>query len=502
MLTQVGTTIPALRSWAPELQKDTVRRLGALCLLLGSLKLLSIPLYALADIIPLAPFDYALGIGFAAASFILYYLIRTERFSPSVLLDLGYGYAVVGAFALGVAVNRVPIPETPSVAWSPVAVWAFLFPVVVPARLWRVVAVALLIAAMDPLSMMVLIASGNIAPPNVTAARFVPNVSAVILAALVSRIIYRLGVQVTEARQMGSYQLETLLGRGGMGEVWRARHRLLARPAAVKLVRPEVLGGNVDRQRVVLRRFEREAQATASMRSSHTIHLYDFGNTDDGTFYYVMELLEGLDTETLVERFGPVPPERAIYFLEQICDSLGEAHEMGLIHRDIKPGNVYLCRYGREADFVKVLDFGLVTYRREDEGSDVKLTAENAVSGTPGYMAPEQFLGNCPVDARTDIYAVGCVAYWLVTGQLVFREATVMETLMYHAQASPIPPSERTERAIPSLLDETILSCLQKDPNKRPQSSDELARLLGACKPNAPWTADRAVEWWDTHVPR
>jgi serine/threonine-protein kinase len=355
---------------------------------------------------------------------------------------------------------------------------------------------------MDPLSMWVLVAVGDIAPSTVTAARFAPNLFAVILAALVSRIIYRLGVQVTEARQMGSYQLETLLGRGGMGEVWRAQHQLLARPAAVKLMRPGALGGDLDSQRVVLGRFEREAQATASMRSPHTIQLYDYGVSEDGTFYYVMELLEGLDIETLVERFGPVPPERAIYFLEQICDSLGEAHEMGLIHRDIKPGNLYACRYGRKADFVKVLDFGLVKHRREEEESDVKLTAEDTVSGTPGYMAPEQVLGNRPVDGRTDIYAVGCVAYWLVTGQLVFRGGTVMETMMQHAQAPPVPPSQRTELAIPVSLDETILSCLEKDPDKRPQNSDELVRLLGACKTQAAWTAERAVEWWDKHVPR
>jgi serine/threonine-protein kinase len=466
------------------------------------LKLISIPVYAVADIIPLAALDYALGFGFAAASFALYYLIRTERFSPSVLLDLGYGYAIVGAFALGVTVNCTQFPETSGVGWSPVAVWAFLFPIVVPARLWRVVCVALLIAAMDPLSMWVLVVTEHIDAPNVTAARFAPNLFAVILAAPVSRIIYRLGVQVTEARQMGSYQLETLLGKGGMGEVWRAQHQLLARPAAVKLMRPGALGGDLDSQRVVLGRFEREAQATASMRSPHTIQLYDFGVSEDGTFYYVMELLEGLDLETLVERFGPVPPERAIYFLEQICDSLGEAHEMDLIHRDIKPRNLYACRYGRKADFVKVLDFGLVKHGREEDGRDVKLTAEDTISGTPGYMAPEQVLGTSPVDARTDIYAVGCVAYWLVTGQLVFRGGTVMETLMQHAQAPPIPPSQRTELTIPASLEETILSCLEKNPDKRPQSADELIRRLGACKAEAPWAEARAFEWWEKHVPR
>ena len=494
--------VPALRSWAPELQKETVRRLGALCLLLGAAKLVSMPLVLLSGAYPLTALDYALGGVFVAMSFTLYYLVRTERLSPSALLHLGYGYAVVSAFVLGVVVNRMPVSETPSYAWSPVAVWALIFPVVVPARTWKVVAVALLIAAMDPLSLLLLVASGHTAlPPNLTAARFSPDVSAVILAGLVSQIIYRLGVQVTEARRMGSYQLEALLGSGGMGEVWRARHRLLARPAAVKLVRPELLGGDAESQRVGLKRFEREAQATASMRSPHTIGLYDFGIEDDGTFYYVMELLEGFDAETLVERFGPVLPERAIYFLQQICDSLGEAHEMGLIHRDIKPSNVYVCRYGRKVDFVKVLDFGLVKSRREAEAGDVRLTAESAVSGTPGYMAPEQTLGKRPLDARADIYAVGCVAYWLVTGEVVFRGATVLDTIVQHVQARPIPPSERTELEIPASLDAVILRCLEKDPDRRPQSTDELSQLLRACQTKARWTQERARDWWDTHAP-
>jgi tRNA A-37 threonylcarbamoyl transferase component Bud32 len=501
MDTSATRMIPALQSRAPDIQKETVRRLGALCLLLGVSKLISMPLMALSGAFPLAAIDYALGVVFVLMSFGLYYLVRTEKLSPSVLLDLGYAYAVVSAFVLGLVINRLPAPEVLSAAWSPVAVWAFIFVVVVPAQTWKTVVVAVLIVAMDPLSLLLLVASGQVAPPPVRAASFIPHLSAVILAALVSRIVHRLGVKVTEAREMGSYQLEKLLGRGGMGEVWRARHRLLARPAAVKLVRPEVLGGDALSQQTGLRRFEREAQATALMHSPHTIHLYDFGMADDGTFYYVMELLEGFDTETIVKRFGPLPSERAIYFLQQICDSLGEAHEMGLIHRDIKPGNVYVCRYGRNVDFIKVLDFGLVKSRGEAESRDVKLTADDAVSGTPGYMAPEQILGKLPLDARVDIYALGCLAYWLVTGELVFKGATVMETMVQHVRERPVPPSQRTELDIPASLERVILRCLEKDPDKRPQSSDELSQLLRACEVNAPWTHERARDWWDTHAP-
>jgi serine/threonine-protein kinase len=501
MDTPAGRMISGRQSLAPDIQKETVRRLGALCFLLGVVKLVSIPLMALSLAYPVTTLDYVLGVAFVVMSFSLYYLIRTEKLSPTALLDLGYAYAVVSGFVLGLVINRLPAPEPLSGAWSPVAVWALIFVVVVPTTTWKTAAVALAIVAMDPLSLVVLVAIGEVAQPDINMASFIPYVSAVVLATFVSRIVHRLGVQVTKAREMGSYKLEERLGRGGMGEVWRARHRLLARPAAVKLVRREVLGGNTLAQQTGLRRFEREAQATALLRSPHTIHLYDFGVADDGTFYYVMELLEGFDAETIVERFGPIPAERAIYFLQQICDSLGEAHEMGLIHRDIKPGNVYVCRYGREVDFIKVMDFGLVKASGDGESQDAKLTADNAVSGTPGYMAPEQLLGKGPLDARVDVYAVGCLAYWLVTGELVFSGESVMETMVHHIRENPIPPSQRTELDIPASLEDVILRCLEKDPDKRPQSSDQLAQLLRACEVETVWTHERARDWWDTHAP-
>jgi serine/threonine protein kinase len=207
------------------------------------------------------------------------------------------------------------------------------------------------------------------------------------------------------------YQLVERLGEGGMGEVWRAKHRFLARPAAIKLMRPEVLGGSsVERQSLSLL-FEREAQATASMRSPHTIELYDFGVADDGAFYYVMEFLDGFDLQALIDRFGPIPPDRAVHLLKQVCHSLAEAHAEGLIHRDVKPANVYVCRHGREVDFVKVLDFGLVKSQNDALGSDITLSRDHSVGGTPSFMPPEQVLGDRPLDGRSDIYAVGCLAY-------------------------------------------------------------------------------------------
>jgi serine/threonine-protein kinase len=236
------------------------------------------------------------------------------------------------------------------------------------------------------------------------------------------------------------------------------------------------------------------------MRSPHTIEVYDFGTAGDGTFYYVMELLEGFTMEALVERFGPLPAERVIYLMTQVCRSLGEAHEEGLIHRDIKPANVFVCRYGRQVDFVKVLDFGMVKSNRESV--ETQLTGEQAVLGTPAFMAPEQVLGNRAIDARADLYAVGCLAYWLLTGQLVFAGGTAMELMLQHAHAAPDPPSMRSELAISPALDALVLACLAKDPEARPASADQLAEALASIPGASAWTAQAARDWWDQHQPR
>ena len=214
-----------------------------------------------------------------------------------------------------------------------------------------------------------------------------------------------------------------------------------------------------------------------------------------------MELLDGFDLETLVTRFGPLPAERAVHLLKQVCHSLGEAHDAGLIHRDIKPANVYVCRFGRDVDFVKVLDFGLV--KSQDEGQTlVAVTADHVVRGTPGFMSPEQALGDRPVDARADIYAVGCLAYWMVTGELVFSGRTPIETLIHHTQTPPVPPSQRTELAIPPSLDEVILACLRKNADDRPAGADALLARLADIETDAAWTHERALQWWELRSPR
>jgi serine/threonine protein kinase len=285
------------------------------------------------------------------------------------------------------------------------------------------------------------------------------------------------------------------LGIGGMGEVWSARHHLLARPAAIKLIRPAILATHgPDEAKRLLRLFEREAQTTARLMSPHTICLFDFGVTLDGTFYYVMELLDGYDLQTLVKKFGKQPPERVVHLMIQATDSLHEAHQHQLVHRDLKPANIFTCDYGGEVDFVKVLDFGLVMDRRPTEEELQKA----GLIGTPAVMAPEMVRFNAPVDQRADIYALGCVAYWLLTSERVFEAENRADMLVMHAHQRPVPPSKRAGITVPEPLETLILQCLDKNPNRRPQSARELGDRLRELGLHETWTRDRREAWWRT----
>jgi serine/threonine-protein kinase len=328
------------------------------------------------------------------------------------------------------------------------------------------------------------------------------SIIAAIIAWLLSRVVYKMGTAVNQARSMGAYRLEELLGKGGMGEVWRARHAVLKRPAAIKVIQPEKLGATgTPGRNATLQRFEREAQATANLNSTHTVKLYDFGSTDDGAFYYVMELLQGLDLETMIERFGPVRPERAVFLLRQICHSLMDAHDNGMIHRDIKPANVFVCRMGPDHDFVKVLDFGLVKQIDDLHDGDEGLTMEGVIRGTPAFMAPEMALRSNGAGPATDVYQVGCVGYWLLTGQLVFDGDTPMSVLSQHLQSEPVPVSQRTEIAIPQELERIIMDCLRKEQADRPQNARALSARLGVLELGDTWTQERAQQWWAAHRP-
>jgi eukaryotic-like serine/threonine-protein kinase len=435
-------------------------------------------------------------------------VLGSKRLSLSSAMMVGLIFEIAGAYGIAIAEFTDPMVDLHgrALGQSWVAVWTVLFTVVVPTRPRRALFAALATVSSVPVVVGLVIASGRTDfrpdPGQFFFWLVFPYLLVVCMAYVGSRVVYQLGTEVKRARELGSYQLEEKLGEGGMGEVWRARHRMLARPAAIKLIRPSLAGdgGGGGASGETLRRFEREAQAIARLRSPHTVELFDFGVAADGAFYYVMELLDGLDADKLLRRHGPTPADRAVYLLRQVCHSLSEAESCGLVHRDIKPANIFLCRYGEEYDFVKVLDFGIVKGSSESPQADVLQTGDNTVQGTPAFMAPEQAVG-AAVDARADIYATGCVAYWLLTGKFVFSAETPMGLLMQHVQAKPAPPSARTDRPIPATLDRLVLACLAKDPAERPQSARELSARLAEVEGASEWTQDRARSWWAMHRP-
>jgi serine/threonine-protein kinase len=291
-----------------------------------------------------------------------------------------------------------------------------------------------------------------------------------------TRIVYGLGKEVAEARELGSYHLGELLGKGGMGEVYKATHRMLARPSAIKLIRPEMLGGgSAAAAQVAVKRFHREATAAASLRSPHTVELYDFGVTADQTLYFVMELLEGMDLERLVRQKGPLPAARVIHILRQVCESLEEAHSAGLVH----------------------LDFGLVKSVEPTTDEHSLATAAGLAPGTPAYMAPEMAMGEA-IDGRADLYALGCVAYYLLTGRLVFEAANGMQMIARHMQDAPVSPSERAELPVPAALENLVMTCLAKRPADRPASAARLSDALAAI-PGAVWGQAEAGQWWEAN---
>jgi serine/threonine-protein kinase len=321
------------------------------------------------------------------------------------------------------------------------------------------------------------------------------------IACAISARVFHLAKDASNARRLGSYQLEEKLGAGGMGEVWRASHRLLARPAAIKLIREQGRTAAGESSRTALRRFEREAQATAALTSPHTVQVYDFGVTREGAFYYVMELLRGLDLRTLVERTGPVSAPRTLHFLRQACDSLAEAHRQGMIHRDIKPANLFTCQRGLAFDFIKVLDFGLVKESGRHPKGDSQLTIQGLAGGTPGYMAPEMATESQEIDGRADLYALGCVGYWLLTGEMVFAAESPIALLLKHVNDAPPSPRTISEAEIPPVVEEIIMDCLAKSPADRPRSAEELGRrVLNAELEVGAWTPDQAEDWWRLHL--
>jgi serine/threonine protein kinase len=306
-----------------------------------------------------------------------------------------------------------------------------------------------------------------------------------------SRAVLRLYGTSTGTCRLGQYTLEDKIGEGGMGIVFRARHAMLRRPTVVKLLPPERAGASN------LARFEREVQLTSQLSSPNTVAVYDFGRTPEGIFYYAMEYLDGVDLDELVAVGGPQPAGRVIHLLAQVCSALAEAHGAGLVHRDIKPGNVMLCRQGGLLDVVKILDFGLV---KDVAGSDVKLTQADTFLGTPLYLSPEAITQPGAVDGRSDLYAVGGLGYFLLTGQPMFTGRTVAELCAKHLYEAPVPPSQIVP-GVPRDLELILLSCLTKSPERRPHDAAVLRAQLLACADAGGWSEADAHAWWESHPP-
>ncbi len=453
------------------------------------------------------PGDWIPPIVALAVSVVLIVATRMFQISSQTTVKLGLLYQVVISYAIAFGQYWNAFGDFTAgqingdvVGLTAVAPWMVFYTVLVPARP-RHALVALLASATAPGAVYYLSVMVGEAPvlgrQQFLMVLLFPYLITAITAYVAAHIVYRLGQAVSAATEMGSYRLEDCLGKGGMGEVWRASHTMLARPAAVKLVRADVLGSDHETYSTALTRFEREAQVTAALESPHTVELYDYGVSDDGTLYYVMELLDGIDLNQLVAKHGALPAERVAHILRQVCASLGEAHRRDLVHRDVKPANIYLCKRALEYDFVKVLDFGLV--RRHSaveakEGAD-DLSQMGMLIGTPAYLAPEVING-APADARSDIYAVGCVAYLLLAGVEVFDSPTLAALLVAQSSHPPVPPSERCDFEIPPDLETLVLDCLTKDPEDRIQSAEEFVARLDLIEFKETWSQERAESWW------
>ncbi len=492
---------PATESIPDDLAVEAAGRLRIACVVMSSVwGLVLVTNHLVAPYLRLQPrqgvpwfpvTDY-LALASLALSLLVWWVAPRVARQGSRLFVLAVGYQVALAFAIGVVNQWEPHALAGRLSW--ICVLILIFPSIVPGPPHKVLVGALLAATMDPVGLLIAHWRGLELPPlPLLVWTYLPNYMCAALAVLPSKIIVHLGRKVNRARQLGSYRLVERIGLGGMGEVWKAEHQLLARPAAIKLIAGNMLGSGAGH--VAEERFRREADSAAALRSPHTIQLYDFGITRDRRLYYVMELLEGTDLESLVTRYGPQPAARVARVMRQACSSLAEAHACGLVHRDIKPANIHVGRVGLEYDFVKVLDFGLV--KHDGHGiRDVRLTGPESLSGTPAYMAPEMASGE-PVDGRADLYALGCVGYFLLTGSLVFEGDNAVQLIMKHLQASPVPPSARLGAEVPAALEKVILQCLAKAPADRPVDASALAEALTAAGADD-WSAADARSWWET----
>jgi eukaryotic-like serine/threonine-protein kinase len=415
--------------------------------------------------------------------------------APSMVLRLGTAWQAVIAFALALVETTRPADAAgPALGISAVGPWILIVSGLVPNRPRRALLAALAAATAWPIAYAVNAARGMAAiQSDVWLLWPLLNYAMAGLAYFLGPATEGAGNRTESSDDLGGYHLESRIGEGGMGEVWKASHKLLARSAAVKIIRPEVVDQENRAADTAAARFRREANVIAKLQSPHTVYLYDFGVANDGRFYYVMELLDGVSLQALVAESGPLALGRAVHVLSQMCESLHEAHERGLVHRDLKPSNIMVCQVAFTFDFVKVLDFGLA--KAIGDTGLTQLTIAGTTSGTPGYMAPEIALSEDALDRRADIYALGCVAYFLLTGTNVFEEENPTRMALLHVQQVPDPPSTRTGAAIPPALERLVMECLAKKPADRPPTMAAVAERLAHCGVE-PWTSAHARQWW------
>ena len=487
-----GAPVSGPREMPEDILHESKKRLGVIAFLGSILWLTGSILFHLAEraIDPTNPvwmqfrfpdwvavLNIGVSLGFCA-------WIRRSTKPPAELLKAGLWLQVFVSLSISVIWHWDPgfhgDRVTPMISWVGVVVMLFAAILPIPPR--RTVITGLLCVAMNPVAMLLMGKMGiwDYGSPGKVVLMHYPDFLLVFLAWTISTVMAKLGHQVSKAREMGSYHLGALIGRGGMGEVYEATHRMLARKAAIKLIRTSTVGGvDAETTRMTIARFRREAEVAASLRSPHTVALYDFGTTPEGALYIVMEYLEGMDLETLVRKEGAQPWQRVVSIMRQACESLEEAHVRGLVHRDIKPANLHIGRLGLQDDFVKVLDFGLVKSigTRERPAAETLATREGLTPGTPDFMPPEMAMGEA-VDARADIYALGCVAWYLLTGRPVFDGSSAYHIIARHLNEQPTAPSRGTSQLIPGELDAIVLACLEKAPDKRPQSAAALSEAL------------------------
>src|SRR5262245_18868992 len=477
-------------------------RASSLILLVGFSVFLVRHIIGVATTEPLNPFLLAFHVFNVVALAVVTWLLYRQRAIPMRILRMAE-LAIFGlpaAFFLALQHRDTMVDTARGFFPPPMAFWPlliFTYAMFIPNSWRRAARVIGAIAGASELLLIVMAISSPTVASVMTVTDFINHTLLLAItsvgAVFGTHLINTLRREAYEAKQLGQYRLVERLGAGGMGEVYLAEHRMLKRPCAIKLIQPQRAGDPE-----ALARFEREVQMTARLSHWNTVEIYDYGRTDDGTFFYVMEYLPGVTLESLLRHHGPLAPARAIHLLRQTCQGLREAHSIGLIHRDIKPGNIIVSRRGGLYDVAKLLDFGLV--KRTTDAAATQLTHEGAISGTPMYMSPEQARGLDQVGARSDIYSLGAVAYTMLTGRPPFEGRTGFDIMMAHARDEVTPPS-RVQADVPADLEQVILRCLVKDPDQRYQDVESLDQALADCAAAQGWTQTDAASWWQDNEP-